>query len=80
MTEAWASVARCECGGDIGTIGGQLQCVACGKRKARRVPVECYSRIVGYLRPVQNWNKAKKLEFEERAVYTQPSRGDLEEM
>lgn len=24
---------------------------------------EVYSRIVGYIRPVENWNKAKKTEF-----------------
>ena len=27
---------------------------------------EVYSRVVGYLRPVQNWNKGKKEEFEMR--------------
>lgn len=26
-------------------------------------PCEVYSRVVGYLRPVQNWNKGKKEEF-----------------
>lgn len=36
---------------------------------ARRIPCEVYSRVVGYLRPVQNWNKAKVLEFEERKTY-----------
>lgn len=29
-------------------------------------PCEVYSRIVGYLRPVQQWNEGKKLEFKER--------------
>jgi ribonucleoside-triphosphate reductase len=28
-----------------------------------------YSRIVGYLRPVQNWNKGKKQEFYDRTPY-----------
>ena len=28
-----------------------------------------YSRIVGYLRPVQNWNKGKRQEFKERKAY-----------
>ena len=31
---------------------------------------EVYSRIVGYLRPVQNWNIGKKEEFRERKVYS----------
>ncbi len=30
---------------------------------------EVYSRIVGYLRPVQNWNDGKKQEFSERATF-----------
>lgn len=33
---------------------------------------EVYSRIVGYLRPVSQWNEGKKLEFEERKVYQEP--------
>ena len=30
---------------------------------------EVYSRVVGYLRPVQGWNKGKKEEFELRSTY-----------
>ena len=30
---------------------------------------EVYSRVVGYLRPVQGWNKGKKEEFELRGTY-----------
>jgi ribonucleoside-triphosphate reductase (formate) len=30
---------------------------------------EVYSRIVGYFRPVSNWNKGKKQEFEDRKNY-----------
>lgn len=30
---------------------------------------EVYSRVVGYLRPVQQWNKGKKEEFKERKTY-----------
>lgn len=33
------------------------------------VPCEVYSRIVGYLRPVQNWNKGKLAEWKERKTY-----------
>ncbi|HLD60253.1 MAG TPA: anaerobic ribonucleoside-triphosphate reductase [Candidatus Bilamarchaeaceae archaeon] len=35
----------------------------CGKE------TEVYSRIVGYFRPVQNWNVGKKQEFEDREEY-----------
>lgn len=34
--------------------------------KVKAVPVEVYSRIVGYYRPVQNWNKGKQEEFKDR--------------
>ncbi|MBR2504720.1 MAG: hypothetical protein IKB61_02135 [Elusimicrobiaceae bacterium] len=30
---------------------------------------EVYSRVVGYLRPVQNWNKGKKTEFHMRKPF-----------
>jgi len=32
-------------------------------------PCEVYSRIVGYLRPVQQWNEGKKQEFKERKEF-----------
>lgn len=35
----------------------------CGKE------CEVYSRIVGYYRPVSNWNIAKKQEFKDRKLY-----------
>ncbi len=34
-----------------------------------KVPCEVYSRVVGYLRPVRNWNVGKKQEFAERREY-----------
>jgi len=35
----------------------------------KHVPCEVYSRIVGYLRPVQAWNEGKRQEFSERQTY-----------
>ena len=32
---------------------------------------EVYSRVVGYHRPIQNWNKGKKEEFKDRTAYTE---------
>jgi ribonucleoside-triphosphate reductase (formate) len=37
-------------------------------------PCEVYSRVVGYLRPVQQWNKGKKSEYEERKVFVEQPR------
>lgn len=36
---------------------------------AKRQPCEVYSRVVGYLRPVTQWNKGKKAEFYDRREY-----------
>lgn len=35
----------------------------------KRQPCEVYSRVVGYLRPVQQWNNGKKTEFYDRVTY-----------
>ena len=34
-----------------------------------KIPVEVYSRVVGYFRPVNQWNKGKQEEFAERREY-----------
>ena len=43
--------------------GEQFKCPYCGRE------TEVYSRVVGYYRPVQNWNDGKYQEFTERAHY-----------
>jgi len=43
--------------------GEQLQCPQCGKDTLQ------FSRVVGYLRPVQQFNNGKKQEFKERKLY-----------
>ena len=37
----------------------------------RAVPCEVYSRVVGYFRPVHNWNIGKKQEFNERLEFSE---------
>ncbi|MBN2504905.1 MAG: ribonucleoside triphosphate reductase [Bacilli bacterium] len=47
-----------------GYISGEhFNCPTCGK------PAEVYTRVVGYLRPVQNFNKGKKQEYADRVKY-----------
>lgn len=47
-----------------GYIGGEhFSCPTCGEE------TEVYSRVVGYLRPVQNYNKGKKEEYRERVKF-----------
>ncbi len=36
--------------------------------KEKVIPCEVYSRVVGYFRPVQNWNDGKRMEFKERKM------------
>ena len=36
------------------------------KVRIKVIPTEVYSRVVGYYRPIQNWNKGKAEEFSER--------------
>lgn len=33
-----------------------------------KVPCEVYSRVSGYLRPVNQWNKGKQAEFTDRKM------------
>jgi glutaredoxin len=35
----------------------------------KAIPCEVYSRVVGYYRPVHNWNKGKQQEFSERVEF-----------
>ncbi len=44
--------------------GEQPLCPHCGEE------TEIWSRVVGYYRPVQNWNKGKKEEFKDRKTFT----------
>jgi ribonucleoside-triphosphate reductase len=47
-----------------GYIAGEVAtCPRCGS------PTEIYSRVTGYLRPVAQWNKGKKIEFKLRKTF-----------
>lgn len=35
----------------------------------KKVPCEVFSRIVGYFRPIKNWNDGKKAEFHDRLTF-----------
>ncbi|HAF07542.1 MAG: Uncharacterized protein XD76_0263 [candidate division TA06 bacterium 32_111] len=37
--------------------------------KVKVVPTEIYSRVVGYFRPVNNWNEGKREEFKDRKEF-----------
>ncbi len=44
-----------------------------------KIPCEVYSRVVGYLRPVQNWHQGKQQEFSERRMFRVPAAAPEEE-
>lgn len=54
--------------------GEQPACPQCGQE------TEVWSRIVGYYRPVSNWNKGKKVEFAERRYYRVESQKEPKEV
>ncbi|MBI2445096.1 hypothetical protein HYV43_01775 [Candidatus Micrarchaeota archaeon] len=39
------------------------------EEEKQRTRCEVYSRVVGYLRPVDQWNEGKQAEFAERQEY-----------
>lgn len=47
--------------------GEHFKCPHCGAAS------EVYSRVVGYLRPVQQWNEGKQAEYSRRRVYKVPA-------
>lgn len=46
-----------------------IVCHTCKQSLKKLVKCEVYSRVVGYLRPVDGWNKGKREEFKDRKVY-----------
>jgi ribonucleoside-triphosphate reductase len=55
--------------GKHGYISGEhLYCPQC-KQEGKRTKCEVYSRVVGYLRPVSQWNNGKQQEFKDRKTY-----------
>lgn len=50
-------------------------CYAQNKALTNFQKCEVYSRVVGYIRPVGQWNNGKKQEYGERQEYVMPSGG-----
>jgi ribonucleoside-triphosphate reductase len=63
-----------------GYIAGEhFECPQCTIKQ----PCEVYSRVVGYIRPVQQWHKGKQEEYKERKEFLSPEQqtnGVLEKM
>lgn len=46
-----------------------------GELEAKRTPCEIYSRVVGYIRPVNQWNDGKQAEFKDRVTFNVEASG-----
>ena len=44
------------------------ECIPTQKIKVKLIPCEIFSRVVGYYRPIQNWNEGKVEEWKERMM------------
>jgi len=52
-----------------------VKCADCYAAKPKLThynPTEVYTRVVGYYRPVQLWNKGKREEHKDRVMYDNP--------
>ena len=58
-----------ESGGEKITIFKCNDCFEKSQELRNYQPCEVYSRVVGYLRPVQQWNLGKQQEFKQRKEY-----------
>lgn len=50
------------------------------KTRKCNAPVQTFSRVVGFYTPINQWNKGKREEFDDRAVYDMPSKRKLNSM
>ena len=60
----------------IGKVAEEIVPPMPRKKETHRTRCEVYSRVVGYLRPVDQWNKGKQQEFFQRKTFEQ---SDIEE-
>jgi len=73
-THHYAEAPCPHCGGRVIVWRTGCRCEGCGRKTVR---TEVYSRIVGYLRPVQNWAAHKQQEFRDRRTYEVPAREEM---
>lgn len=63
MTQVSAGIYESDAG-DLCTADGTVIVPV-----SKRVKAEVYSRVVGYLRPVRQWNRGKKAEWGDRVNF-----------
>jgi len=50
-------------------IEAKIKALKLQKQNVKGEECEVYSRVVGYLRPVKQWNRGKQNEFKDRVTY-----------
>lgn len=71
------SASRCpECKGPLVKSDKYNWCPVCKKAFCGQ-ETEVFSRVVGYHRPIKNWNKGKQAEFKDRKTYQPVTREQL---
>jgi len=56
-----------------------VKCNSCYEKNPQLTsyrPIEVYSRVVGYYRPISNWNKGKRQEFDDRKIFKLKQEGE----
>jgi len=56
-------------GEKVETVIEEKENLKATSRIVKKIPCEVYSRVVGYYRPVANWNLGKQQEFKERKTF-----------
>lgn len=68
--ESPASTSTYTCGQENKPLPATANSGKCGQE------CEVYSRVCGYFRPVKNWNKGKREEFNQRKLYKHVDKKD----
>ncbi len=62
--------ALCDMGGELNPQDFKVKCDDCYKKNPKfNTKTLVYSRVCGYMMPLDNWNKGKRTEFKTRKVY-----------
>jgi anaerobic ribonucleoside-triphosphate reductase len=74
-TKKTDSTETCACAHHAHTVPAKQSsesCACTAENGACNKETQVYSRVVGYIRPTDHWNVAKKEEFEHRKTYKMP--------
>lgn len=56
-------------GAKLAKMGVKMTTKELKNLEAQRTPCEVYSRVVGYIRPISQWNDGKQAEYDDRKEF-----------